>query len=529
MSATPKPLLSQLLAARDVSTPLISVGTADPASAIDIIRTSVEKNVTGPDGKPAVAGDPVVVYDCVRGLHAIQGNPKGQSLLDALGANKAPTASATTDPLAMALVLALAKFPEDATLVVVNAHLFWTKPPVIQAIWNCRDGFKKNGRQLILLRSLGATLPPELTDDVHVLEEPLPSEDDLTKLVKTAERSANVKLDEAVRARAVGALTGLPSFPAEQTLAMNLDATTGLLNEGGVWSRKGSIVSQTRGLSIAKAKEKFADIGGLSNAKTFFGALLDQIRVVVQFEELEKAIAGVNSPTDTVKGDMLGQVLDWMENDEVDASLFLGPPGAGKSLFSKSFGNEARVPTIVFDFAGMQHGIVGSSGEILRRAISVVRAVGQDKVHVIATCNSDANLPDSLSRRFRTGQFFFDLPDAEELAAIWPIQLKRYGFALDVERPDDFGWTGAEVRNCCSIAAKLRIPLTEAAAYIVPVSRSRSESLDELRRAASGRYISASHPGFYKYTTDDQQAAQAFKPNNENNVIARRIRSARVK
>src|SRR5437764_8821505 len=88
----------------------------------------------------------------------------------------------------------------------------------------------------------------------------------------------------------------------------------------------------------------------------------------------------------------------------------------------------------------------------------------------IATCNSISSLRPELRRRFTLGTFFFDLPTAEERDAIWRIYLKKFG--VNGELPDDEGWTGAEIKECCRKAARLRISLHESASYIVPMSRS---------------------------------------------------------
>jgi hypothetical protein len=45
----------------------------------------------------------------------------------------------------------------------------------------------------------------------------------------------------------------------------------------------------------------------------------------------------------------------------------------------------------------------------------------------------------------------------------------------------------------------LGITLTQAARYIVPVSRSAAEQIKALRQMASGKFISASTPGVYQY------------------------------
>ena len=95
------------------------------------------------------------------------------------------------------------------------------------------------------------------------------------------------------------------------------------------------------------------------------------------------------------------------------------------------------------------------------------------------------------------GTFFFDLPSAEEREAIWKIYLRKYGVSGDL--PDDEGWTGAEIKECCRKAWRLKLSLIDSARYIVPVSRSAADQIQALRKQASGRFLSASKPGVYEY------------------------------
>jgi hypothetical protein len=80
---------------------------------------------------------------------------------------------------------------------------------------------------------------------------------------------------------------------------------------------------------------------------------------------------------------------------------------------------------------------------------------------------SIATLSPELRRRFTLGTFFFDLPKGEERHAVWKISESRYGVAG--QRPDDDGWTGAEIKECCREAYRLRMPITESARHVVPV------------------------------------------------------------
>jgi hypothetical protein len=58
------------------------------------------------------------------------------------------------------------------------------------------------------------------------------------------------------------------------------------------------------------------------------------------------------------------------------------------------------------------------------------------------------------------------------------------------------------------LAWQLRISLTDAARYVVPVSQAAPEAIDDLRRQAAGRYLSASRPGVYRLPAAAEAAAK---------------------
>jgi hypothetical protein len=70
----------------------------------------------------------------------------------------------------------------------------------------------------------------------------------------------------------------------------------------------------------------------------------------------------------------------------------------------------------------------------------------------------------------------------------------------DQPQPEDTGWTGAEIRSCCRLAALLDVPLMQAAQNVVPISVTAAESIERLRTWASGRCLSANQPGIYRDT-----------------------------
>ena len=487
--------IQHFLAARRVSTPLIAVQTPDPAATIQGIIAAL-------NGKaPAI-----LHWDFARGMAGV--NDAGKAAFKSLGVDP----MATINPVE-ALTLA-AKLPEDAILFMANAQNFLGKGDgsPTQAVWNLRDAYKATGRTLILLTP-GMRLPPEVEQDIMILVEPLPTPEDLEQIVMEQFAAAGLPLPaKSETVRAVDALCGLAAFSAEQVTAMSL--TKNGLNFEGLWERKRQVIEQTPGLSVWRGGETFADIGGCDNVKGFISKLLkgnEPPRVIVFIDEIEKAVAGSGGDggagdTSGVSQEMNGTLLTEMQNSDASGLLFLGPPGAAKSAMAKAAGAEGGIPTIAFDFSAMKASLVGQSGERLRAALRVVEAVGQGRALYVATCNSIGALSPELRRRFTEGTFFFDLPSADERDAIWAIYLAKY--KVSGERPNDTGWTGAEIKTCCRNAWKLKLSLVEASAYLVPVAKSAGARIEKLRQQASGNFVSASYPGLYNF----EQIAAAPEP-----------------
>lgn len=218
----------------------------------------------------------------------------------------------------------------------------------------------------------------------------------------------------------------------------------------------------------------------------------------------------------------------------------LGVPGTGKSAFARSLGAETGRPTLILDIGALLGSLVGQTEQNIRQALRVADAMapailfcdeidkalagvtGSGKgdsgvsarlfgtlltwlndrtsdVYVVATCNDISRLPPEFARSERfDAVFFLDLPTAIERQAIWNLYLPQFELDTRQTRPTDEGWTGAEVRACCRLAALLDLPLVEAARYIVPVSATAAESVERLRSWASGRCLSANVPGLYQ-------------------------------
>ena len=470
-------LLIRVKAARRVSTPLICIRTADPAATMRTISTSF-------NGDPP----PILHWDTVAGIRGV--NKPGVAAAGDLGGEPGSIIG-PVDAL-----IAAAKLPPRSMLFFANAHRVIGENGVSQAVWNLRDTYKRDTRTLVMLCPT-LNLPAEISQDVLMLDEPLPTSAELEAIVRDTFKSADLTMaEDGSITKAVDAICGLAAFPAEQSCAMSI--TKDGMDLAALWSRKQDMIEQQKGLSVWRGGERFKEIGGYSNLKKFLLAVLNgqsPPRGVIFLDEIEKGI-GTGQDTSGVSQGLLQQLLTYMQDTEATGLLMIGPPGTSKSMFAKAAGNEGGVPTIALDLGGMKGSLVGESEQALRMALKVCDAVTQKRSLFIGTCNSIGALPPELRRRFNLGVVFLDLPNSSERKTIWDLYLNKYALPSQ-PIPTDDGWTGAEIRQCAWLAWDLKLSLKDAAEYVVPVSRSASEQISKLRDSADGRYISASYPGVF--------------------------------
>jgi len=496
----------QLKHARRAGVPLIWISTPDPQALV--------RGVNG-----AFAEAPAVQWDIVAGVRPV--NEGGKTVAQKF------TDESFSPP---GFLVEAVRMPPGTVAYMHGADMLTVRdgkpdPMVTQGIANLRDQFKADGRLLILLGHT-AELPPQLKDDVVVLDEPYPDAEQLGEIIDELDAAARVcgkcdgqgvksglkcgscggtgqskrkKLTKAERAGAVEATTGLSAFAAEQAVAMALRPKG--IDLDHLWATNRAVIEQTRGLSVYRGGERFADLGGLEPIKEYGRRIIAgrrPVRLLVWLDEVEKTGLAARQDTSGVNQDQEGQLLTWMEDHDVYGVMLLGVPGAGKSAYCKACAAEFDRTVIRLDLGAMQGSLVGESQQALRTALKVIEAVGGNETVWMATSNSVDGLSAAMRSRF-VDTFFFDLPGPDELKAIWQVWLSRYPDVIG-SLPDgaDDGWVGRNVRRCVEKAWTMQISLKEAAKYIIPVARIEAEEIERLRRQADGRYLSAQEPGVYR-------------------------------
>lgn len=476
------------------STPLISINCFDPEATMQ----AISDNLKTPDMTA------VIQWDCVNGYR-----PRNNKGIEAINAAlQGESIEMTINPIE---ALRLAQMlPENTILFILNGHLFFKdNPSFLQAFWNLRDNFKSVKKAAVILTNQ-FILPTELQQDVLILNEKLPTEDELRHLLSDMcgefSTDHNIKISKEDIENGVTALKGLSFFPAEQSIALSLKKTG--LDVEELWARKIQLINDTPGLSVWKDGHKFDDLGGLPEIKARFRRIIagrKPITVVVWIDEIEKAMAGSMGDSSGTSQDQLGVLLSEMQEKDYSGSIFVGVPGAAKSAMAKAIGNESEVLTIKLDLGEMKGQFVGLSEERIRNAMKIIEAVGGiGGAYFIATSNDIRAIKPELKRRFRSGIWFFDLPTREERELIWKIYLKKYDLGSS-HKVQDEGWTGAEIENCCKMAWEECISVEEASKSIIPVSISGKAQVDMLREEANGKYASTNYPGVYNASTSGMQ------------------------
>lgn len=434
------------------------------------------------------------------------------------------------DPLAAVRAIpALATADGTTLLVLQNFHRFLGSPEIVQAVAHAvLDG--KQRRTFVVVLAPVISLPVELEKLFVVIEHERPDRAQLEAIARGIATEEGELPDGNELVQVLDAAAGLTRYEAENAFSLSL-VRHGGIRPSAIWELKTQTLKKGGLLSLYRGQEDFGGLGGLDSLKAFTRRAL-------------------------LPGGREGRLA------KPRGVMLLSPPGCGKSQFCKALGREVGRPVLMLDVGSLMGSLVGQSEERTRQALRTIDAMApcvamidevekafsgagggsgdsgvssrmfgtflswlndhESDVFVVCTANDVAKLPPEFTRAERfDGAFFLDLPGREQKDAIWGLYLELFGLDPQQRRPADEQWTGAEIRSCCRLAALLDLPLVQAAQNVVPVAVTSGESVERLRRWASGRCLSADRPGVYRHdggtpTGDPQSGATPRRKVNRN-------------
>jgi SpoVK/Ycf46/Vps4 family AAA+-type ATPase len=396
----------------------------------------------------------VLMWDIVRGWDD-SGSDKG-SVMGALGRIAKTSAQETT------------------IFVLKDLHFILKNPqsdrnaPVIRELKNLTRELKRS-RQTIILTSHTLEVPPELSEEVTVIDFPLPNATEIDYLITQLVVPEKLKVSGLAREQLVKACQGLSRARIGRVLAKALAAKQ-QVNEtdiDGVLEEKKQAIRQTGILEFFTASESLKNVGGLDNLKQWVRMRQDAFT-----EEARRY--GIPNP----KG-----------------VLLVGIQGTGKSLSAKTIAHEWRLPLLRLDTGRLFGGIVGESESRVRQMIQLTEAIApcvlwideidkafgnitagadgdsgtsrrvfgslitwmQEKttpVFIVATANNVRILPAELLRKGRFDEIFFlNLPNLRERQEIFkvhlqplrPSRLREFDLELLARQAENF--SGAEIEQ----------------------------------------------------------------------------------
>ncbi len=409
---------------------------------------------------------------------------------------------------------ALDQIKEPALFLFADLSESLCKPSITRAI---RDRIDSMGsaQQAILISSPSLNIPTELETEIIIIDVPLPSEAEISRLLLALIRRAGIKLDPTLQLRFVKAAEGLTEREIKRALSRVANGDGGFSEADlqSILESKEQTIRRTKFLELYTNPPSSSDVGGLGNLKQW---------LFRRAKAYEPAATEYGLP-------------------QPKGLFLLGVQGCGKSLMAKAVSSIFQVPLLRLDIAAVFRGD-GRHQESLQETIKIAesispailwidelekafgttdtsssRALGvlltwlQEKtkpVYVVATANEVRNLPPELLRKGRFDEIFFvDLPDVHERLEILQIHLENRNIPdeeLDLLQcaEETEKYSGAELEqvvveamfesfhdNARPMASR---DLINAVRHTVPLAITMDEQLKELREWARPRTRPAS-------------------------------------
>jgi SpoVK/Ycf46/Vps4 family AAA+-type ATPase len=432
---------------------------------------------------------------------------------------------AKEDPIAALEQVRVRPADQSWVFVLRDFHRFLDDVRVARKLRNLVRQLRSERKTIILL-SPSLKVPPDLAEEVTILEFPLPNYKEISAEMDQMVSKDKVRLDATAREAMVKACQGLTMTRVHQVLAKAL-AIDGVLDESDialVLEEKKQKIKQTEVLEFYPTSEDRGDIGGLDNLKQWLNlrtsAFSDSARRYGLPNPRGVLLVGIQGTGKSLSAKAIAQ--HWrLPVLRLDVGRLMG------SLVGESEGKaremvrlaEAMAPAVLWlDELDKAFGVVGHAGDAgtTSRVLSTLITWMQEKtspVFIVATANNIELLPPELLRKGRFDEIFFvGLPTDRERKEIFEVHLRRVrehtlrSYNLDRLVAVSAGFSGAEIQQAIveamheAFAQQREFTTDDIVAVLrttVPLSRTAQEHVDRLKAwAASGRARPASREEF---------------------------------
>jgi len=419
------------------------------------------------------------------------------------------------------------KVPVGAILIAQNYNWFLTAPDgecaKDKTTWLLNRAEKFSSpefRKIFIIvgsTAFNKAIPDILQRDFARIEFPMPGPEEIEKIYNFIVDSARanpkfVEPEEKEKARIISGAKGLTYSEIVKVFSYAIVKGKGIFDPKTVEELRAEEINSTPGLSIRHYEKSLNDLKGYEVAKEI--------------------------------------VQEWIDDPEAKGIMLLGPAGVGKTHFCQALAGHYNRLIIEMEFAQlMGDGLVGQAEKAMKRALDVITANANPAaptilfideiekglagtsgaggqggsndggttdrsnaqflkflsdarpkgIYIVASCNDIERLPAAFVRaeRWDCAPLFVDLPNAIERKAILAHYQGVFGLDLSFEPMDMAGWSGAEIKTWCKLAAKklsLGKNVSEADTMVVAVSKTMSKEIDYLRKWKDGRTIAANRP-----------------------------------
>lgn len=420
---------------------------------------------------------------------------------------------------------------EDRSILVMRDLHKWMDSMILRQLCNLSRSLQSAPSSMartVVILTPSAEIPPELAGRVTLIDYPLPDRAEVAAILDEVigslpEERRLVAVPPATRDAAIDAAVGLTAEEAANCYAKSLVVARGKVDASLVAGEKKRVIDASKVLTWHEPDARGLDaIGGLDLLKAW-------LRVRRSAFSPRARAFGLPAP----KGVML-----------------VGVPGGGKSLTAKCIATAWNVPLLRLDLGALRSKYVGESEGNVRKALAVAEAVGtcvlwldeiekamggatgpqgdggvaadalgavlswmQERagsVFVVATANDVRSLPPEFLRKGRFDDIFWiDLPTTAERESIVATAIRfhrRDPGTVDCKAVAraTASFTGAEIAAIVPEALLVAFDegertlvtsdLIAAAANVVPLAKTASGRIEELRAWAQGKARPASFP-----------------------------------